>query len=578
MRRLLSIIVKNEDIRLLASSAVFNSFSLIKNLPHEGRLKAARSYRRSERQSKIGTDGVFDLEFYKARFPAHARRPANYLLHYIKRGWRIGLCPHVMFDIGYYIHEAEKKGFCIDVEPFEHYCKDGWRDNISPSMYFDNDWYVGTYMKHTERGGSPLEHFLQIGSENGYSTSPFFSMHRIGSALGVNSGQTLPILKIYMSSNDKWSAIDTHPLFDTKFYNARYPDVAQNNVSPLAHFTAYGLGERRVTMPLNDSPAGHANEIDRLQFKFVNYSDYFGTKEIFNRYIYLDKLIYRIGEDRGKDARRPLAIIAMYNDADCIEAVLRAAVREGLSLWLIDNWSTDATYEIISELASASDLTPYIDGIERFPSAGPSDQYDWHGILSRKQVIASQFPGRWILHQDSDEITTSLVGNSTCASMLQAIASLGYNAVNMRMFDFRPIDRSEPGPDIEAHFDYFEFSDKPGYASQLKAWVQPDTVVDLASSAGHCVQFGGIKAYPLRLPRKHYALRSVSHARRKITLERLPRFEKERMEKGWHVHYEADFDDSKFVWDRERLQLYTSVGHASVWFPKMFNDDFVAWS
>ena len=542
------------------------------------KIRLARTYIRSEKQDKIGTDGVFDLEYYRLRFPAHARKPANYLLHYIRKGWKIGLCPHVLFDLGYYIHEAEKKNCKVDIEPFEHYCKRGWLDNISPSMYFDNDWYAATYMKSNDRGISPLEHFLQSGSASGYSPSAFFSKYRVGKALGIESTETLEILTAYILSQEKWGTIDTHPLIDARFYNKRYIDVAQNNVSPLAHFTAYGLGEHRVTMPLNDSPAGFANEIDKLQFKFINYADYFGTKDIFHRYIYLDNMIHHLSHLEKANLRRPLAIIAMYNDVDCIACVLRAAIREGLSLWLIDNWSTDGTFEAISRLSAEPGLASYIESIERFPPAGPSNHYDWHGILHRKQVIASQFPGRWILHQDSDEITTSIVVNSTCASTLHAISALGYNAVNMRMFDFRPIDQSEPGIDIEDHFEYFEFSDKPGYGRQLKAWLQPPTVVDLASSGGHCVGFEGLRAYPLRLPRKHYALRSVSHAQRKITLERLPRFEKERREKGWHTHYDSDSDRDRFIWDRERLQPYTSIGHISIWFPKMFNDDFSVWS
>ena len=577
MNAIARLIKNGADARILANSHVFNSFQKIRELTIEQKFKIAKKYLRSEKQELVGSDGIFDIEFYKSQFPSKSPKPYNFLLHYLKIGHKRGLWPHFLFDLGYYRHEAQKKGYDIDVEPFEHYCKVGAYENISPSMYFDNDWYRSTYLGRIKSPISPLEHFLSIGSSNGYSVSPFFLKDRIESYLGKEAGTTIDALKKYLMLSKTGVDIDPHPLFDARFYSKNYPDVVENDVNPLAHFTAYGLGERRITIPLDSFPVGIANEQDRLQFKFINFSEYFKTKEIFTRYTYLDKLVHAIRLGKQKHKKRPLAIIAAYNDDDCIEYILRAAIREGLSLWLIDNWSNDRTFEIMTRLSKEPGTSDFIENVERFPAAGPSDQYDWHGILERKQTIASKFPGRWILHQDSDEITVSIVANATCAETLHAIAEAGYNAVNMRMFDFRPIDRSEPRQNLEDHFKFFEFSDKPGYGSQMKAWLQPETTIDLAGSGGHYAQFEGIKAYPLRLPRKHYALRSVSHARRKITVERLPRFEKERKEKGWHTHYDDNFDESKFIWDRERLQHYTATAHSSVWFEKLFNDDYVTW-
>src|SRR5262249_40486081 len=44
------------------------------------------------------------------------------------------------------------------------------------------------------------------------------------------------------------------------------------------------------------------------------------------------------------------AIINIFNEADIIEAVVRHLVEQGVDVHLIDNWSTDGTYEIGREL------------------------------------------------------------------------------------------------------------------------------------------------------------------------------------------------------------------------------------
>ena len=95
-------------------------------------------------------------------------------------------------------------------------------------------------------------------------------------------------------------------------------------------------------------------------------------------------------------AVRPLAIIATYNDLDIAPQVLRKLLQDEIDVHILDNWSSDGTYEALAKLN--------LHSIERFPASGPSRYFKLHPILRRKEDIAAQFPGRWIINQDSDEI------------------------------------------------------------------------------------------------------------------------------------------------------------------------------
>src|SRR4051794_18741597 len=76
-------------------------------------------------------------------------------------------------------------------------------------------------------------------------------------------------------------------------------------------------------------------------------------------------------------------IIAAYNEEDIIGQVVRELIREGVSVYLIDNGSTDGTAAEVERYRGAG-----VIGIERFPSEGSTaghveQAYDWEGLLRR---------------------------------------------------------------------------------------------------------------------------------------------------------------------------------------------------
>lgn len=253
---------------------------------------------------------------------------------------------------------------------------------------------------------------------------------------------------------------------------------------------------------------------------------------------------------------RPLAILAMYNEADILDEVVADWLAQGCDVHLIDNWSTDGTGEAARRWATTY---PARVSIERFPDTQPST-YEWIQILNRKADIAARHPGRWIIHTDADEFRRSALPNIILCDALDLVAQTGANRVDFRLINFRPTNGSEPTSGrIQDALRWFEFGTRPGHLKQTKAWLQGESRVDLASTGGHEVQFVGAKDFRYKFLLKHYPLRSQAHALRKIEQERLARrspFESEVL--GWHGQYDQlvpsalKFDKSAlFEWHDE---------------------------
>lgn len=220
---------------------------------------------------------------------------------------------------------------------------------------------------------------------------------------------------------------------------------------------------------------------------------------------------------------RAIALLATHNERRFIEPCLEHLHSQGVDTYLIDNDSTDGTVELAER-----HLGRGLIGIEEFPHNGV---YDWRGLLRRKERLAGELEADWFIHLDADEIRLPPSGYRTLTEALGAVDDAGYNAVNFIEFTFMPT-REEPDhdhPDFERTLrTYYPFS--PAFPHQLKAWKKTDTV-DLASKAGHKVQFPGLKMYPESFPMKHYLFLSVPHAIEKYVGRN---FDPGEVESGWH--------------------------------------------
>jgi hypothetical protein len=120
----------------------------------------------------------------------------------------------------------------------------------------------------------------------------------------------------------------------------------------------------------------------------------------------------------------PLAIVSSFNEEDIIKDVVEDIIEQGCELVVLDNWSTDGTWEILQSLQNS---VPSQLSIERFPSK-PVAQSSWRDILARKEEIALQHKGRWILHSDADELRRSPFPGVNLARAMQIAQATGRNA------------------------------------------------------------------------------------------------------------------------------------------------------
>jgi GT2 family glycosyltransferase/Tfp pilus assembly protein PilF len=254
---------------------------------------------------------------------------------------------------------------------------------------------------------------------------------------------------------------------------------------------------------------------------------------------------------------RVIAIIAAYNEGDVIYHVIGDLIDQGVQVYLIDHHSTDNT------VAEASKwLGRGLIRIETFPEdAGydlPADVYSWRYILKRKEEIAKSLGPGWYIHADADEFRESPWPGMRLKDALEFVDAQGYNAVEFKIYDFKPTDDSfPPGEDVRNYLRYYSPPAHPWDNVQLKCWKYFGQDFVLWKSGGHIIEFEGKKVYPVPFIMRHYPIRSQAHGERKVFAERKNRFDAEERRILWHAQYDHIEDPShRFVRDKRQLVRY----------------------
>jgi glycosyltransferase involved in cell wall biosynthesis len=254
----------------------------------------------------------------------------------------------------------------------------------------------------------------------------------------------------------------------------------------------------------------------------------------------------------AKDKFRVVALISAYNEEDIIVPCLKYLIKQGVEVYLLDNWSTDTTVELASEFLGKGLLA-----IEKFPRERPSSHYVWKDILSRMEQLAREIAADWFVFQDVDEIRSSPWPGLSLRDAILKVDREGFNCIDHTVITFHPVDNDFPaGDDFEAYFKYFEFSDRPGQFIEIKAWKNLGRRISLTKSGGHEVRFAGRRTYPFRFLLKHYPVRSQAHGEKKIFRDRKPRWLPEERSNGWHTHYDHVRNGHSFLRQPGELTLF----------------------
>lgn len=220
-----------------------------------------------------------------------------------------------------------------------------------------------------------------------------------------------------------------------------------------------------------------------------------------------------------------VAVLQAYNEQRFIGDCLDHLAEQGISVYLIDNESTDDTVAIAERRLGKS-----VIGIETLKRDG---HFALRQQLARKEQLAQSLDADWIIHQDADEFR---VCSDRGRSLAQAIAEVdegGFNALNFLEFTFIPT-REAPDHDnpnyLQTMRSYYPFL--PRFPHRLNAWKRQDGPIELSHSGGHVVRFPGLRMAPRSMYSRHYMFLSVAHVANKYALER---FAPDELAEGWQA-------------------------------------------
>ena len=110
--------------------------------------------------------GLFDVEYYKTRYPDVAESGIDPVLHYVIYGWAEFRWPNEYFDTYYYLSNYDEL-MSPGLNPLVDFDKVGWKEGRNPSKEFN----VKNYLKHNPDVATadinPLRHYLQMGKAEG---------------------------------------------------------------------------------------------------------------------------------------------------------------------------------------------------------------------------------------------------------------------------------------------------------------------------------------------------------------------------------------------------------------------------
>ena len=259
--------------------------------------------------------------------------------------------------------------------------------------------------------------------------------------------------------------------------------------------------------------------------------------------------------DPAPSSFRVVAVLTAYNEADIIRHTVRHLRDNGVGVYLINNWSTDSTLDLV-----LSDAGDNLVGHETFPPEGPSKSFEWTRLLTRVEEVVRDLDADWVISNDADEFRFSPWPGVTIRDALYHAEQQGYSAVNHCYLNFQLTQDTYNGDTSPVeHLSWFR--PERGEMYRLNSWRKSAAPsVELAWSGNHAVRFPGMSVFPYNFLCKHYPIRSLEQGSRKVFKDRLPRFQVTERLQGWHSHYDH-MDASKLLVPTQGLFHFDSNFH-----------------
>jgi hypothetical protein len=128
----------------------------------------------------------------------------------------------VLFDKDFYLAHC---GAAVGEDALAHFLREGWRAGADPAPWFSTAAYLADHPDVAEAGANPFVHF---------------AVHGLAEGRGARSTAIGGDAVAFVTETDLVAAE-----FDSDFYLAENPDVAEAGLDPLSHFLATGWREGR---------------------------------------------------------------------------------------------------------------------------------------------------------------------------------------------------------------------------------------------------------------------------------------------------------------------------------------------
>ena len=247
-----------------------------------------------------------------------------------------------------------------------------------------------------------------------------------------------------------------------------------------------------------------------------------------------------------------IGMIPVYNESDIVGYVVDHLVSQGIELVILDNGSTDGSYEICMHRRGRG-----VVSIARLETK----RFDFDLMIETLNQMALREKPKWILLSAADEFLESPYPGLTLSDSIKLEDSKGFNLIQFNNFEFWPTDKDceSAEPDVRKRIKYYTWNDD----MQFRCWrAYPGTKV--SGSTGHYPEFP--KYVKARIPRekyvlRHYRIRSYRQGLRKIFSERLPRYDEEERSRGLNVHYDKfGTDPAYYIINSANLIEYRDDG------------------
>ncbi len=217
------------------------------------------------------------------------------------------------------------------------------------------------------------------------------------------------------------------------------------------------------------------------------------------------------------------AILAVRNERAYLYNCLSHLIDNGLDFILIDNGSTDGTYELLQ-------TAPFKDHMVGYIHQPYSGFFDWKGLMETRELAAKNCDADWVLFVSADEIMHSYVSDETLADAINRVAVTGADVIDFNEFVFLPLENNYVS-DIRGAQDlrhyYFYEPRKP----RLMRARRRDLDVSHVNAGGHVLDGCDYQLASESFALRHYVFRDQDHAIEKYTTRV---FSPDELKRGWH--------------------------------------------